>query len=115
MAELELQDSASRLVAAAVMQPSDVTGWRAELDHYYISMQQFQQFEPDEIFMALAGFSARASEIRSHLVRQQSRASAAFRTQEIDPFLAEVDRQFKLWSRVVTVRGQDIEMTGKVT
>lgn len=88
--------------------------WRDELDSYYQRMHAFPELDPSEIFRELAAFSARASEIRSYCVRMGSRASTTFRTQEVDYFLSEVDRQFRSWSRVVTVRGQEIALTGSL-
>jgi hypothetical protein len=114
MAELELTDG-TVIRAAPALNAQDISGWRDEIDHYYLSMQQFEQCETDEIFMSLAGFSARASEVRTRLQRMQTRAATAFRTQEIDPFLEEVDRQFKLWSRVQAVREMDFKLSGRTT
>lgn len=114
MAAFELED-ATVIAAAPALNANDISGWRDELDHYYLQMQQFEQCEPDEIFMALAGFSARVSEIRTRLVRMQTRISQAFRTQEVDPFINECDRQFKLWSRVQAVREMDFKLSGRTT
>lgn len=100
-----------KLVADEPRSTTPIDAWRAELDEFYASMQQFESYEVDEIFMRLAAFSARASEIRTNLVRMQSRASNALRTQEIDPFLTECDRQFKLWSRIQAVKTLDWEIT----
>src|SRR4051812_39893942 len=80
---------------------------RHELDGYYGEMKDFAGCEPDEIFMKLAGWSARASEIRSQLVRQEGRRAQALRTREVEPFLDEIDRQFRLHSRVQAVREWD--------
>lgn len=88
--------------------------WRDELDGYYKRMHGFPELDPSEIFRELAAFSARASELRSYCVRMSSRMANTFRTQEIDFFLQEVDRQFRSWSRVVTVRGQEIALTGSL-
>lgn len=94
---------------------NDIDGWRAELDQYFATMREFRMMEPDEIFVALSGFTSRASEIRSRLVRVESRSNQAFRTREIDPFLEECDRQFKLWSRVVSVQSIEAELSGRTT
>lgn len=91
---------------------NDVGGWRQELDAYYVRMRDFGTIETDEIFAELAAFSARASEIRGWLIRSQTRATNSFRTQEIDPFIAECDRQFKLWSRYQAVREMDFRLSG---
>lgn len=80
---------------------------RFELDGYYSEMLRFRDMEPDEIFMRLSAYSARASYIRSDIMRAQNRTLTAFRTGEIDPFLTECDRQFKVWSRVFAVTSLD--------
>lgn len=86
--------------------------WRREVDAYHQRMVGFSEVEPDDIFMDLAGISARMSEIRKDAVRSGRRDMNAFRTQEIDPLISECDRQFKYWSRVVTVRGIDAQLAG---
>lgn len=80
---------------------------RKEFDEYYSEMLRFRDMEPDEIFMRLSAYSARASYIRSDIMRAQNRTLTAFRTGEIDPFLSECDRQFKIWSRVFAVTSLD--------
>jgi hypothetical protein len=94
---------------------NDLAGLRAEVDAYYTAMRGFQDLSLEEVFIQLAGLSARASEIRTNLIRQDRRAFQAFRTGEIDPFLTEVDRQFKVWSRLQSVREMEFKMTGPVT
>lgn len=84
---------------------------QAELDGYYEEMKTLGEL-PDVVFLKLAAWSARASEIRSRCVRQESRKMQAFRTREIDPFLEEVDRQYRFYSRIVSVRGQEIQLEG---
>lgn len=93
----------------------DVAAWRIEFDSYYQQMHLFREMEIDEILMALSAFSARASEIRSHLVRVDNRLNTAFRTKEVDPFLTEVDRQFRTWSRIQAVREMDFRLSGGQT
>lgn len=88
-----------------------VIGAQAELDGYYAQMREFSSVEVTEILMALAAFSARASEIRSVLVRNENRRAQTFRTKEIEPFLEEVDRQFKTWSRLISVRQQEWDIS----
>lgn len=88
-----------------------VRTWRTELDSYFARMRNFASLEPDEIFKELSAMSARVSELRGRLVRSQSRLANTFRTQEIDFFLSEVDRQFKLYSRITAIRTLDWEMS----
>ena len=88
----------------------DLEGWRVELDDFYERMTSFANNE-DMIFFDLSAMSSRASQIRSLVVRQENKALQVFRTQEIDPFLRECERQFKIWSRVLTVSQHEWEIT----
>ena len=89
-----------------------IAAWRNELDAYYETMRKFEGMDISHVFMSLAAMSARASEIRSLLVRDQGRSANGFRTQEIDPFLSETDRQFKVWSRVQAVTELELRLAG---
>lgn len=125
---LELQESASSSDrSTAVRQNSrpaapaqirrragreDLEAWRNELDEFYDVMNAFANNE-ETIFHDLSAMSSRASQIRSLVVRQENKALQVFRTQEIDPFLRECDRQFKLWSRVLTVSQHEWEITSR--
>ena len=86
--------------------------WRAELDTFYDLMNDFGDYE-DEIFRSLSAMSSRVSQIRTQVVRKENRALQVFRTQEVDPFLKECDRQFKIWSRILTVSQHEWEITSK--
>ena len=96
-------------------QGDEITGWRKELDAFYDNMNSFKNEDPAEIFMLLSAWTARASYIRTQVVRANNRAMNFFRTQEIEPFLTECDRQFKFWSRAVSVMQIESDMGGKVT
>lgn len=84
---------------------------QAELDAYYAVMQQLNLMDPPEVMQKLSSFSARASEMRSQLVRVDARRSNTFRTREVDPFLEECDRQFKIHSRLQSFREFDWKMS----
>ena len=87
---------------------------REELDGYYSEMKGFSEFDLEEVYLKLSAWSARASEIRSTLVRQESRAAMAFRTKEIEPFLSEIKNQFGIWSRIQAHRETDYKLAGKL-
>lgn len=89
-----------------------ITNWQVELDTYYRVMQQLGAMDPSEVMLRLSSWSARASEIRSQLVRVDSRRTTAFRTREVDPFLEECDRQFKIHSRLQSLRELEWKMQG---
>lgn len=84
--------------------------WREELDSYYATMRSFSEGELAQILSQLSAMSARASEIRGQLSRGDSRQANAFVSREVEPFLAEVDRQFKIWSRYQAVLSFEWEM-----
>lgn len=107
---LELQETAPNEPVSRRFGREELKSWRAELDHFYEVMGQFGVNE-DTIFQDLSSMSARVSQMRSLVVRVENKALQVFRTQEIDPFLKECDRQFKLWSRVLTVHQHEWELT----
>lgn len=90
---------------------STVVLWREELDSYYELMETFETYDVDEILRALSAMTARVSHIRSSVVRNENRQTQSFRTRELDPFLEEADRQFKIWSRILSIRSMDWEMS----
>lgn len=116
--ELTLQEEMS---TSAVQHPRSFAGYdlsdvelsaiRSELDQYYQAMQKFSTLEPDQILMALSAYSARMGEIRLQLVRRDTRKSTALRCKEVDPFLEACEFQFKIWSRIVTTKTMELEMT----
>lgn len=67
-------------------------------------MRKFQVMDIAEVLLSLSAFSARAAEMRAQLVRVDNRRAAAFRTKEVEPLLEEVDRQFRIHSRLQAVR-----------
>lgn len=84
-----------------------VKNWLLEIDEYYLDMAQFGNEQPDDIFLKLSAWTARASHIRSQINRSESKVLQNFRIKQIDPFLEECDRQFKLWSRIAAVQSLD--------
>lgn len=86
-------------------------GWQAELDSYYILMVEFAKMQPDEIFRHLSAFSARMNFIRTKIVRTDNKRWTNFRTKEIEPFLSECDRQFKIWSRSLSSYSLEFDMS----
>lgn len=88
---------------------------RSEMDGYYEIMQDFQVSDPRDNLQALSAFTARMSYVRAQIIRglldDGATDSAHFRTKELDPFLSECDRQFKIWSRLITVAQFDYEVS----
>jgi hypothetical protein len=60
-----------------------------------------------------AGYSARLTELASCCTASRRHPGAQYtriRTQQVERFLAELDRQFKIASRLVEVMRQDLEL-----
>lgn len=81
-----------------------------ELDSWYRKMKTFPSREPTDILLLLSGWTARASEIRGMLWRINTTRASQIRIREIEPFLQECDRQFKIHSRIVSTREIEVKM-----
>lgn len=91
---------------------NDVVRLRQEMEVYYTQMSQLVGMDPMEVFQTLSSFSARASEIRALCFKLDSRQAQSLRTQIVDPFLEECDRQFKIHSRLQAIRELEFRLVG---
>lgn len=89
---------------------------RQEIDDAFDDIKTFHQREPDEVFRLVSGHSGRLAELRGRAQRIEDRAPVwkAIRTREIEPALDELNKQFQIASRLLSVRDLDYRMeTGK--
>lgn len=91
-----------------------LSSWRDEVFAYLSEMSTLSEQDEEQIFVKLAGWSARASYIRAYLILDTSRTYQSFRTGIVDPFIQECDRQFKVWSRYVSIKQMQWEMDSKL-
>ena len=86
--------------------------WRPELIDYLKEMYEFRN-NPDigEILMMLGQMSARASLMRNLCMRSSNNDIIRFRLDEIDPFINEVDRQYKIYSRLLSANQFELDLT----
>lgn len=91
--------------------PQDV---RAEADRIQSHLHALYQMEPDMAMRVLSAYSSRLTEMARLLFRLEvsDRAYARLRTMDVAPLLEEIDRQFKLHSRMLEARAQDMSMEG---
>jgi len=89
--------------------------YRDELDEFYVIMVDFKSMDVSEVLEMLASMTSRASQMRLNMNRKESSVNNQFRIKEIDPFISECDRQFKVWSRLLSVHMMDWEMSRKAT
>lgn len=83
-----------------------------ELDGIAAAIRTFGVKQPDQVMREVAAYSARLTELTVLLHRQEAkdRQYLKVRTQQVDRFLAELDRQYRIASRLVEVMRQDIEL-----
>lgn len=84
----------------------------AELDRYLEVMQKFWQMEPDQVLITISAITARCTELCIHLHRvEHLRTYKRLRTMQAERIILEADRQFRLHSRLIEVRRQDLELS----
>lgn len=83
-----------------------------ELDAIAARIRSFHTMQPDTVMRMCAAYSARLTELEVllHRVETKDRTYRQVRTMQVDRFLSELDRQFKVASRLVEVQRQDIDM-----
>ena len=87
----------------------------AELDGYYAELQKYETMEPDEVLLSVSGLLARLTAIRAECIRSQSQRANKLRTNEIEPLISALDQQFKIHSRIQTIRELDYKITSGMT
>lgn len=82
-----------------------------EIDLMLRAVRSFWEYEPDAVAKLIQAMSARCTELCVHLHRLEGRREwRQVRTQQVERLLAELDRQWKLASRLIEVRRQDLEL-----
>lgn len=91
--------------------PQDV---RDELDRIQSHIHALYGMEPDMAMRVMAAYSSRLTEIARLLFRIEitDRRYTKLRTMDCLPLLDECDRQFKLHSRMLEARAQDLSLEG---
>jgi hypothetical protein len=81
-----------------------------EIDLMLRAVRGFWDMEPDQVMQMTSALSARCTELAVHLHRLEGKREwRQVRTQQVERLIAELDRQFKIASRMLEVRRQDIE------
>jgi hypothetical protein len=100
----------------AVLSPSGYLGTRAEiereLDGMAYAVRSFALKQPDQVMRECAAYSARLTELAVllHRVESLDRQYTRIRTQQVERWLTELERQFKVASRLVEVARHDLEL-----
>lgn len=85
-----------------------------ELDGIAASVRAFYAKPPDEVMRECSAYTARLTELCVLLARFEGtdRQYHRLRTQQVERWLAELDRQYKAASRQIEVQRQDLAMIG---
>ncbi len=85
-----------------------------ELDAIAAAVRQFHTQQPDQVMKQCAAYGARLTElcVLLHRVEALDRQYTRVRTQQVEKWLAELDRQFKISSRLIEVARQDLTLLG---
>jgi hypothetical protein len=80
-----------------------------ELDLIAAAIRVFHRKQPDQVMRECSGYTARLTEmaVLLHRVEASSRHYTRIRTQQVERFIAELDRQFKTASRLLEVQKLD--------
>lgn len=83
-----------------------------ELDICMRTIRTFWEMEPDQVARLISAMSARMTEMGVHLHRvEHHREWRRVRTMQVERILQELDRQWKIASRNVAIRQQDLDMS----
>lgn len=85
---------------------------QAELDDMAECIRSFHLKQPDAVMLECSAYSARLTELAVllHRVESLDRQYTRVRTQQVERWQSELDRQFKIASRLIEVQRQDIEL-----
>jgi hypothetical protein len=83
----------------------------AELDGILLVIRDFWTMEPDQVMGHCAAMTARLTELEVllHRVEVRDRQYKQIRTMQVQKIVDELERQFRIASRLVEVRRQDME------
>lgn len=100
------------LVTSHSQMGNHVNQWRDEIDGYLTQMQAWSMTDPATVMQQISSIGARLIEIRTQVVRSESRLLQGFRTKELDPLLNQVEFQFKIHSRRLSSMTLDWQISG---
>ena len=82
----------------------------SEIDTMLATVREFWNMEPDAVMRMSSALSARCTEMSVYFYRFEGRREwKQVRTMQVEKLLAEIDRQFRMSSRLVEIRRQDME------
>jgi len=116
----EAKQVTTPVLVGAIMAPLGAPGHlgtrediQDELDGIAAAIRQFHIKHPDQVMRECSAYGARLTELTVllHRVESSDRQYTRVRTQQVDRFITEIDRQFKTASRLVEIHRQDLELS----
>lgn len=84
----------------------------AEIDLMFRTVREFWQMEPDQVLLTSSALSARCAELEAHLHRVETKREwMRVRTMQVERLHKEIELQFKVHSRLIEMRRQDLELS----
>lgn len=92
---------------------SSLAAVRQEVEDLFNDMRTFHVREPDEVMRTVSGWSARFTELKVRIRRVEDvhREWRVFREREVEPILEELQQQYVIASRLLSVRELDYRMS----
>lgn len=92
-------------------QKDRVDACRDELAGYLKEMKGWNADSGDEILQSLASMHARAASMRHWMHDQKSQKANKFRQNELSDFMDTCDFQFRIYSRIQSVRQSEMNLS----
>lgn len=92
-------------------QKDRVDACREEIAGYLKEMQDWDADQGDNILQSLASMHARAASMRHWLHDQRSQKANKFRQNELNDFINTCDFQFRIYSRIQSVRQSEMNLS----
>lgn len=84
--------------------PKDLT---EELFNYLEEIKEFNSIDPAEVMQKISSFTARLSELKVRALLDGNHSANRLLTKQITPILEELERQFRVHSRLQAIRQHD--------
>lgn len=90
---------------------SKIEEFRDELEDYIGEMRNWSPAQGTDVMGYLASMNARAAQMRHWLHGQQNRSAQMFRQNELQDFLDTCEFQFRVYSRIQSVKQSELSLS----
>lgn len=92
---------------------NNIDTWRSEIRRYHKEMEELvgPGADPQTVLRTISVWLSRTGFIRFNLKQSGSKSAEIFRVNTVDPFRADADQQFKIWSRISSIMKEEWEIS----